>query len=220
MNPALNRVAPFARWEVALALVLVADLVLNTILSPYFLDVWVWSDAMFYVTERAVVALPLALLIIAGEIDISIAGIIALSSVAMGVGAAQGIPTPGLLAIGLLTGLCAGAINGALVTVFRVSSIVATIGTMTLFRGAAYAVLGGCSRITRLPLRHSAAATHSAQCRSSCASSSHSQHWRRSFCTTPGGDAASSRWAPMRRPRGGLECRSIAIGFSCSARLD
>jgi rhamnose transport system permease protein len=142
MNPALNRIAPFARWEVALVLVLVADLVLNTILSPYFLDVWVWSDAMFYVTERAVVALPLALLIIAGEIDISIAGIIALSSVAMGLGAAQGIPTPGLLVIGLLTGLCAGAINGVLVTVFRVSSIVATIGTMTLFRGAAYAILG------------------------------------------------------------------------------
>ena len=142
MNPALNRIAPLARWEVALALVLGADLVLNAMLSPYFLDVWVWSDAMFYMTERAVVALPLALLIIAGEIDISIAGIIALSSVAMGLGAAQGIPTPGLLAIGLLTGLCAGAINGALVTAFRVSSIVATIGTMTLFRGAAYATLG------------------------------------------------------------------------------
>jgi rhamnose transport system permease protein len=106
------------------------------------MDVWVWSDAMFYVTERAVVALPLALLIIAGEIDISVAGIIALASVAMGLGAAQGIGTPGLLAIGLGTGLCAGAVNGALVTVFRVSSIVATIGTMTLFRGAAYAILG------------------------------------------------------------------------------
>jgi rhamnose transport system permease protein len=142
MNAVRSRVAVLARWEAALALVLVADLLLNATLSPYFMDVWVWSDAMFYVTERAVVALPLALLIIAGEIDISVAGIIALASVAMGLGAAQGIGTPGLLAIGLGTGLCAGAINGTLVTVFRVSSIVATIGTMTLFRGAAYAILG------------------------------------------------------------------------------
>jgi rhamnose transport system permease protein len=82
------------------------------------------------------------LLIIAGEIDISVAAIMALSSVAMGMGAAHGINTPGLVGIGLGTGLIAGAINGALVTIGRVPSIVATIGTMTLFRGGAYAVLG------------------------------------------------------------------------------
>jgi rhamnose transport system permease protein len=142
VNAVRGRLATFARWEAVLGVVLIADLFLNATLSPYFMDVWVWSDAMVYATERAVVALPLALLIIAGEIDISVAGIIALASVAMGLGAAQGIETPGLLAIGLATGLAAGAINGALVTWLRVPSIVATIGTMTLFRGAAYAVLG------------------------------------------------------------------------------
>jgi rhamnose transport system permease protein len=142
MNAIRVRLANFARWEAVLGVVLIADLFLNAALSPYFMDVWVWSDAMVYATERAVVALPLALLIIAGEIDISVAGIIALASVAMGLGAAQGIETPGLLAIGLATGLGAGAINGALVTWLRVPSIVATIGTMTLFRGVAYAVLG------------------------------------------------------------------------------
>jgi rhamnose transport system permease protein len=142
VNAVRGRLATFVRWEAVLGVVLIADLFLNATLSPYFMDVWVWSDAMVYATERAVVALPLALLIIAGEIDISVAGIIALASVAMGLGAAQGIETPGLLAIGLATGLAAGAINGALVTWLRVPSIVATIGTMTLFRGAAYAVLG------------------------------------------------------------------------------
>ncbi len=142
MNAVRDRLATFVRWEAVLGVVLIADLFLNAALSPYFMDPWVWSDAMVYATERAVVALPLALLIIAGEIDISVAGIIALASVAMGLGAAQGIETPGLLAIGLATGLGAGAINGALVTWLRVPSIVATIGTMTLFRGVAYAVLG------------------------------------------------------------------------------
>lgn len=130
------------RWESMLALVLVIEFVCFANLSPYFLDVWTLSDATFNFTERAVIALPLALLIIAGEIDISVAAIIALASVAMGLGAAAGVQTPGLVAIGLGTGLAAGMVNGALVTLGRVPSIVATIGTMTLFRGVAYAVLG------------------------------------------------------------------------------
>lgn len=130
------------RWESMLGLVLVLEFVFFASTSPYFLDVWTLSDASFNFTERAIVALPLALLIIAGEIDISVAAIMALASVAMGIAAAHGAATPGLLAVGLGTGLIAGAINGALVTVGKVPSIVATIGTMTLFRGAAYAVLG------------------------------------------------------------------------------
>jgi rhamnose transport system permease protein len=111
-------------------------------LSPYFLSVDTLSDATFNFTERALVALPLALLIIAGEIDISVARIIALASVAMGWRREAGAGTPALRGVGLGTGLLAGCVNGALVTLARVPSIVATIGTMTLFRGIAYAVLG------------------------------------------------------------------------------
>jgi rhamnose transport system permease protein len=136
------RVAGLLRWESMLALVLVLEFAGFSALSPYFLSVDTLSDATFNFTERALIALPLALLIIAGEIDISVAAIIALASVAMGLAAAQGIGTPGLAAIGIGTGLAAGCVNGALVTLGRVPSIVATIGTMTLFRGAAYAVLG------------------------------------------------------------------------------
>jgi rhamnose transport system permease protein len=130
------------RWESMLAAVLLAEFVLFANISPYFLDVYTLSDATFNFTERAIVALPLALLIIAGEIDISVAAIIALASVAMGLTAAEGAGTGTIVCAGLGTGLLAGVINGALVTVGRVPSIVATIGTMTLFRGAAYAVLG------------------------------------------------------------------------------
>jgi rhamnose transport system permease protein len=130
------------RWEAMLAAVVVLELVLFSNISPYFLSADSLADASFIVTERALVALPLALLIIAGEIDISVAAIIALASVVMGLGAARGLGTPSLVLLSLGTGLMAGTINGALVTVGRVPSIVATIGTMTLFRGAAYAVLG------------------------------------------------------------------------------
>ena len=99
-----------------LAVVLVLEFVLFASVSPYFLSVDTLSDATFNFTERALVALPLALLIIAGEIDISVAAIIALSSVAMGLAAEQGVGTAGIAAIGLGTGLLAGCVNGALVT--------------------------------------------------------------------------------------------------------
>jgi rhamnose transport system permease protein len=130
------------RWESMLVLALVVAFASFSLISPYFLSVDTLSDATFNFTERALVALPLALLIIAGEIDISVAGIIALSSVVMGLAAEQGANTPTLGVLGLGTGLAAGCVNGALVTLGRVPSIVATIGTMTLFRGIAYAVLG------------------------------------------------------------------------------
>lgn len=125
-----------------LGLVLLGAFISFSVASPYFLSVDTLSDATFNFTERALVALPLALLIIAGEIDISVAGIIALASVAMGLAAEQGAATATLAAVGLGTGLLAGCINGALVTLGRVPAIVATIGTMTLFRGTAYALLG------------------------------------------------------------------------------
>ena len=99
------------RWETMLAAVLVFEFILFSTLSPYFLSVDTLSDATFNFTERAIVALPLALLIIAGEIDISVAAIIALSSVAMGLGSAHGMSTAGIAGVGLGTGLAAGCIN-------------------------------------------------------------------------------------------------------------
>ena len=130
------------RWETILALVLLADCVLNASLSPYFLDINTLSDATFNFTEKALVALPMALLIIAGEIDISVAATMALSSVVMGLVAAVYPSTPVIVVSGLVVGALAGALNGLLVTRFKVPAIVATIGTMSLFRGIAYGVLG------------------------------------------------------------------------------
>jgi rhamnose transport system permease protein len=139
--------APFSwrrllRWEVLLALVVLADFLLNTRLSPYFLSPWTLSDASFNFTERAIIALPMAFLIIAGEIDISVGSTIALASVCMGLVAQAGLGTPWVIVTGLVVGLIAGCVNGVLVTIFRVPSIVATIGTLSLFRGIAYAIIG------------------------------------------------------------------------------
>jgi len=105
MNEAVHRIIPqrsqgsFRRlagsWETLLVFIAVAIFFINVQASPYFLDPWNLSDATFNFTEKAMIAFAMALLIVSGEIDLSVASIIAL-----------------------------------------------TIGTLSLFRGIAYIVLG------------------------------------------------------------------------------
>ena len=129
-------------WETLLLAVAIGIFVANSIASPYFLNAWNLSDATFNFTEKAMIAFAMALLIIAGEIDLSVASIIALASTAMGAAAQIGVETPILVLVGLGTGLICGAFNGVLVTRLGLPSIVVTIGTMSLFRGISYIVLG------------------------------------------------------------------------------
>ena len=129
-------------WEVLLILVAVAIFAINSFASPYFLDAWSLSDLTFNFTEKALLAFAMALLIIAGEIDLSVAAIIALASTMMGMAVQAGAGTAALLAIGIGTGLVCGAFNGLLVTRLGLPSIVVTIGTMSLFRGIAFIILG------------------------------------------------------------------------------
>jgi rhamnose transport system permease protein len=136
------RFAHLRRWETLLLGVALAIFLFNSLASPYFLSPWNLSDATFNFTEKAIIAFPMALLIIAGEIDLSVASIIAIASTAMGAAAAAGAGPFTLVAIGLAVGLAAGAFNGFIVTRFHIPSIVVTIGTMSLFRGIAFVVLG------------------------------------------------------------------------------
>ena len=132
----------FMRWETLLAAIAIAIFALNSLASPYFLDPWALSDLTFTFTEKGLIALPMALLIISGEFDLSVAAIMALASTLMGMAAEAGAATPLLVIIGVLIGLICGAGNGLLVAYFRLPSIVGTIGTMSLFRGIAFIILG------------------------------------------------------------------------------
>ena len=129
-------------WESLLMLVAIGIFIANSFASPYFLNAWNLSDATFNFTEKAMIAFAMALLIISGEIDLSVAAIIALASTAMGAAAQVGVGTEGLVLIGLATGLVCGAFNGILVTGLGLPSIVVTIGTMSLFRGISFIILG------------------------------------------------------------------------------
>ena len=129
-------------WETLLLAVAVAIFIANSFASPYFLNAWNLSDATFNFTEKAMIAFAMALLIISGEIDLSVASMIALASTAMGAAVQAGFGTPVLILVGLGTGVICGAFNGILVTRMGLPSIVVTIGTMSLFRGISYIVLG------------------------------------------------------------------------------
>jgi rhamnose transport system permease protein len=129
-------------WESLLVLVALAIFIANSFASPYFLNEWSLSDMTFNFTEKALIALAMALVIITGEIDLSVASIIALASTMMGLALQFGADTPALVAVGIGVGILCGAFNGFLVTGLKLPSIVVTIGTMSLFRGIAFIVLG------------------------------------------------------------------------------
>jgi rhamnose transport system permease protein len=130
------------RWESILVLIFVAVIVFNSLASPYFLNPANLLDTTFSFVEKALIALPMTLGIIMGDIDISVAGIIALASLVMGLLSGAGAGTGILVAAGLGTGLAAGLLNGLLATRFGIPMIAVTIGGISLFRGIAYAVLG------------------------------------------------------------------------------
>ncbi|RWD69985.1 ABC transporter permease [Mesorhizobium sp.] len=129
-------------WEALLVVIAVGIFAVNSFASPYFLDPWSLSDLTFNFTEKGLIALAMALLIISGEIDLSVAAIVALASTMMGMAVQAGAGTPVLVAIGIAVGLACGAFNGLLVTRLGLPSIVVTIGTMSLFRGIAFIILG------------------------------------------------------------------------------
>lgn len=137
-------------WEVILVILLALTIIVNTIASPYFLDVFNLADATFNFSEKAIIALAMALLILVREIDLSVAAIVALAAMGVGYAAQAGYGVPVLFATGIGIGLLCGVFNGVLVSSLNLPSIVVTIGTMSLFRGLTQVVLGDQAK-TKFP---------------------------------------------------------------------
>lgn len=129
------------RWESFLLVVLAIVLLLGTQASQYFLTMSNISIALAGMMPVAIVALAMTLVIITGEIDISVGSIIGLSASAMAVCIEHGAPVPLAMLVCLLTGILAGLINGAIIVGFGLPSLVVTIGTLALYRGIAQIIL-------------------------------------------------------------------------------
>ncbi len=154
MAPELRqRLHDAVRWEVGLVGALFAVIVFGVLSSSEFLT----ATNLFYLNlsigEVAIMALPMTLIIITGEIDLSVASILGMSSALLGDLYSRGWPMPLVLVIVLVVGALAGAFNGFLVTKVGLPSLAVTIGTLTLYRGIAIVILGP-ETISTFPTRY------------------------------------------------------------------
>jgi rhamnose transport system permease protein len=129
-------------WEALLVILLLIGVVIGSVLSPYFLSGFNFNALTSNIMEIAIMALPMTLIIIAGEIDLSVASVLGLASVVLGLLWQSGYPIWLAIGVALLVGLAAGCLNGLLVTQLALPSLVVTIGSLALYRGLAYVVLG------------------------------------------------------------------------------
>lgn len=90
----------------------------------------------------AIVALPMTLLVAAGEVDLSVGSMAGLSGSLLGALWNADWPIEAIIPLCLAVGLAGGLLNGLLVTRLGLPSLAVTIGTLALFRGAAQIVLG------------------------------------------------------------------------------
>lgn len=130
------------RWESGLVIVVVAIGILGMSTSSQFLT----SNNIFNLGlqsgEIAIMALPMTLIVISGEIDLSVASMMGMASALLGYLWEKGWPMPAIFVVILVVGVVAGAINGLLVTRLGLPSLAVTIGTLGLYRGVADIVLG------------------------------------------------------------------------------
>lgn len=122
----------------ALALVIIVAMITVKSFSKPITVTYLFLD----IAPILLIALPMTLIIITGEIDLSVASIVGLSSVTLGVLHQGGMPVEGAALVALLVGGVAGALNGFLITVVGLPSLAVTIGTLALYRGLAVGMLG------------------------------------------------------------------------------
>jgi rhamnose transport system permease protein len=129
-------------WEALLLAMLVALITTGWTTSDVFGQ---GSTVTLIVTnsmEKALMALPMTLIIISGEIDLSVASTLGLASAVVGETWAAGWPLWLCIAAALNVGVLCGLLNGVMVTKVGLPSLVVTLGTLALYRGLAYVILG------------------------------------------------------------------------------
>jgi ribose/xylose/arabinose/galactoside ABC-type transport system permease subunit len=129
-------------WGLPIALLAVC--VAMTIAHPGFLTVTNLTNVARQISINGILAVGVTLVLLTGGVDLSLGSVVALAGV-VAASLAQGgeYPLAIVLAAGIATGACCGAVNGVVVTRGRVPSFIATLGMMTAARGMALVVSDG-----------------------------------------------------------------------------
>jgi rhamnose transport system permease protein len=132
----------WAGWDKGVIVLLVVTVLVGGVLDPNFAGSSNLGFVIQDIGEVLLVSLPMTFVIMSGEIDLSVASTAALAGCVMGwAWHASGSMAVAVVAA-LLTGAACGALNGFLVTRLGLGSLAVTIGTLGLYRGLCYALLG------------------------------------------------------------------------------
>lgn len=131
------------RWETLLVVAIVGVGIWSTTLSPYFLTRVNLLDLATPYVFVGLLALGLTFVVVAGEIDISVASILAVSVVTFAQLFDHGVDVWVASAGGLVVATALGLVNGALVGLLNLPSLAVTLGTLAAFQGLAFVILSG-----------------------------------------------------------------------------
>ncbi|TQS44479.1 ABC transporter permease [Cryptosporangium phraense] len=150
--------SPFRRllsWEGAITALLIFVILAASLGVDSFDSSFNITNLQLDIIEIAIMSLTLTLLVVIGEIDLSIASNLGMCSALMGVLWNAGLSIESIIPIVIVVGALAGAFNGFLVTVVGLPSLAVTIGTLALYRGLAYVFLGD-KAVADFPLNYTA----------------------------------------------------------------
>ena len=122
------------RVEASLAGILVATAALLWVLAPAFFSAGNLRDVLLATLPVLIVAIGATLVVLVGEIDISVGSTFAIASVVAGQAAVWQLPMPAVAILTVMAGAAIGAVNGGLVSTLRLPSIVVTLATMVALR--------------------------------------------------------------------------------------
>ena len=142
MERVTRRLAAYG-WEIVLLGLLVGAVVLNANISPFYLNANQILNGLRFIMVPGLLALALTVIVIQGEIDISLPSQVAVGTVLLGTLATEGFPYPLAVPLVLVVGALLGAFNGLVVTSFGLPSMAVTFGTLWAYRGLAYLLPNG-----------------------------------------------------------------------------
>jgi rhamnose transport system permease protein len=140
--PRKSFLAHFQRWEWMLVALVVIAIVINSRLTPYFLNAQNLSRTSADFMELGLMMLPMVFIIVTGNIDLSVASNLGMCASLMAVLWNLHFNIWVAAAAGLALGTLGGALNGFLIARVKLPALVATLGTYAFFRGIAYVLLG------------------------------------------------------------------------------
>ena len=129
--------------ETSLIIALLLMVLIFSVINPIYISIDNMKDIIEQATIYGLMALGMTSVIISGGIDLSVGSVLALICVIVAKFAVKGIPPVLCLLIGLVFGFVLGLINGVLVSKMRLQPFIATLGTMSVYRGVAYTISQG-----------------------------------------------------------------------------